>query len=394
MTSDPVRARSALLCGLLALLVVSAGCSALGQQGPPSGDAVERQLSSLHAVNATVVTTMGDGEGTNRSVLRATERVDGNQVRAEVLEPESQRGTLIVSNGSVMQLYNRSSGQVRVVQFESLDYRQTNTTTTITRIFRRLDGDGGSTPVSVSSLPVVPGPTGGAAPTGTASLPMYGNVTVNYRGRRTVNGRDAYVVGIRPRDNDSVLSNYTVWFDAEWYFPLRTRTRVNVTGESRTITSEYRNVTFNPDVPEGTFEFEPPANATVVNVSTSVDSYNSRAALVTATDRPVPDPDVPPDYRFQQGRRIVGSSGESLSIEYTNGSASLLVSVSPTSGTTPSGEPVSVDGRTVNVTTFGESRLASFRCGNTTYSVIGSEPREVLVDVAASIRCERAPDRE
>lgn len=62
-------------------------------------------------------------------------------------------------------------------------------------------------------------------------------------------------------------SEQLIWIDRERWFPLKIQTEHRGDGGSSVFTLAYRNVTYDPEVPPGTFEFEVPEGATVRNMS-------------------------------------------------------------------------------------------------------------------------------
>jgi len=393
MYGPDTRVRVALLAGLFVLATVTAGCSALSGANDelPSGDEVADTLDSLEAVEATMVSEMNVSGEQTTSRMSILTRPRTGEFRAEVLREDGQPGTLIVSNGSTMYLYNRTADRVQVVDVSGLTGLRTGSMASIAEIFEHLDGESApaDTPASISSLPVVPAGAGGGA--SVSSLPLYGNVTYDYEGTGTVAGREAYVVAVIPQGEDPIVRNVTTWLDAEWYYPLKQTGQVTVGDANGSVSMTYRNVTFNPDVPDGAFTFDPPANATVEDSSDrQFESFESRDALASAANRSVPDPDLPPGYAFEEGSRITNPAGEQVSVSYAADDRSLTITVQPTGDGAGSstGESITVDGRNATVTTLGERRIVELSCGDRTYNVIGNESRDVLVDVTASLSCE------
>jgi len=392
MHGPDTRVRAALLTGLLVLATVAAGCSALSGANDelPSGDEVADTLDSLEAVEATMVSEMNVSGEQTTSRMSILTRPRTGEFRAEVLREDGQPGTLIVSNGTTMYMYNRTADRVQVVDVSGLDGLRNGSMASIAEIFEHLDGESTAvdTPASISSLPVVPAGAGGGA--SVSSLPLYGNVTYDYEGTGTVAGREAYVVEVVPQGEDPILRNVTTWLDADWYYPLKQTGQVTVGGANGSVSMAYRNVTFNPDVPAGAFSFDPPANATVEDSSDrQFESVESRKALASATNRSLPDPELHPGYAFEKGSRIANPEGEQVSLRYAAGDRSLSITVQPPGDGADSstGESITVDGRDATVTTLGERRIVELSCGDRTYNVIGNESRDVLVDVTASLSC-------
>lgn len=387
-------ARSALLFGLLAVSALTAGCTLLEDtdgQELPSADAVETTVDDLHAVEATMVSRMDGGATPNETRLEMVARPDTGEFRGEVHAPEGQAGTIMVSNGTTMSLYNRTANEVRIVDVSGLTDLNDGSMDSVVAVFEHLNAQSANaeTPEDVSTLPVIPaGASGGAG--SVTSLPLYGNASFTYEGTGTVDGRDAYEVRVVPQDEEPLVSNYRLWLDAEWYYPLKTTGQVEIDGTNRTVSMVYRNVTFNPGVADETFEFEPPANATVVDAgNTSFEDYESRADLAAGANRTLPEPSVPSDFEFESGIRFDQDGGEQVSLRYENDSARVSVMVQPngSASASPAGEVIEVDGRSATITTIADTIAVRLRCGTETYVVTGTVSRETATDVAASLVC-------
>ncbi|MFB6087561.1 MAG: outer membrane lipoprotein carrier protein LolA [Haloarculaceae archaeon] len=384
--------RSAALFALLALTTVLAGCSVLGGGADlPTGEQAAAKLDSLEAIEGTRVVRMNGTDGPNRTVSHVVRDIGTGKSRT-VVRSGAAEGLVTVSNGSTIWLYNRSSGTVRVMHV-NVSRNATAQFDTVETIFARLHAQGDeSTPADISQLPVVPAPgaPGGSGPT-TGSLPVYGNVSLTYNGTATVAGHKTFVVHIDSLGNESMIVSSTMWFDAEWYYPLKSRVVMSVGGERRVVTSAFRNVTFNPDVPAGTFDFDPPANATVVEHNYSSQSYESRASVEAAAEMRVPDPSVPEGFRFDSASVTTYRGNRSVTVQYTNGSATLFVMKRPaTDGRSggSDGERVDVAGHTGHLSSVAGDRLLTWTCGEWRYSVMGPLSRERIVAVAESMACE------
>jgi outer membrane lipoprotein-sorting protein len=384
------------MVALIAVVLVAptlAGCAVLESDADlPSGETVTEQLDSLDAIEGTQVTRMNGSAESDRIVTRVVRRLRTGEQRV-VTESSTGGEFVTVSNGSTMWLYNRSADEVQVMDVEA----ESNTTSqfdSVRTIFERLNTRSGdeSTPADISQLPVVParGASDGTGSPATGSLSFYGNVSLTYNGTVTVAGRETFEVHITPRRNDSAISATTMWLDAEWYYPLKTRTVVSFDSERQTITTEFRNVTFNPEISSGTFEFDPPADATVVESDYESESYDSRSSLASATDIDVPDPTVPEGYAFESGSVTTYQGNRSVTVQYTNGSTTLFVSKRPVTGgqsAESDGETVDVAGQTGRISSVAGDRLLSWECGEWRYTVIGPLARERLVAVGESIDC-------
>ena len=112
---------------------------------------------------------------------------------------------------------------------------------------------------------------------------------LEYRGTETVADRETHVLDVTAKDeavtdglsvlvgdtefvyaletvdpaSELEVTEQTIWIDTEYEYPLKERVVAEgVDGEAYEFTERFETVTFE-DVDDGTFAFEPPANATV-----------------------------------------------------------------------------------------------------------------------------------
>ena len=385
----------------LALLVVApallAGCSLLQSSGEtqpqlPSGEEAADRYENLTALSATMVTEMDLGNGENRSVTRIKTRLGTDQLRMQVLEPEARAGMRTVSNGSVTYQYDPDEDSLLTIENSGTQVDRSRADR-LAALFSALN-DGSTETVQrptpgVSPLPVVPAtPEAVVAASTNGSVEWNtGNVTARYVGTETVGGRSTYVVELTPVDPESVIQGSTVWLDTEYLYPLQRHQRLALDNRTVEYTQTYRNVTFNPEFSPDTFEFDP--ERVPVDERTELESrqFDSREALVAATNVSVPEPDVPEDFRFEGGSWYRNGDRESISLRYTNGTDSLYVSVdNATYGNLSfEGREVVVGNRTALVTSFGETNSLAVATEERRYSVSGTVSNATLARVAESI---------
>lgn len=184
-----------------------------------------------------------------------------------------------------------------------------------------------------------------------------------------------------------------LWLDQEFLFPLRTQFGV----DNDTFRTHYENVTFNPSLPDGYFEFEPPENATVEKITLpEVEQYDDVQTADDATSFPIEAPEsLPEGFELDQVTvstepdteettatlRYEGSEGEFLSIQITDGEF-------PERST---GESVDLNGQTGTYVTRDDLdiRQLYWDCGDLQYLVIGGEGtgREDVLTVGRSTAC-------
>lgn len=385
---------------VLAIGVVAAGGYALltdepGRPSQASIDNASERFASLDGFAATVESTVRLGNRTTRTVRRVTTRPGTGKYRSVAVGGNSTGYDVTVSNGSATWLYDEDNETVR-----RIDVDPTGNATGavlsgryVERVMTAAFDHANETTSGVSALPMV---SSRSRPAASGTLPSNGSslaLDVSYAGVERTSGRRAYVFELtQPDDADGSLERYTarLWVDAEWFVALKQRTNFTVDGERYVSTANYRNLSFDPDLSDVSFRFDPPPDANVTTVTgPSIQRYDSREALARNATAAVPDPSVPSDYEFDQGARTVGEQS-SLTLQYTNGTGSLSITVSNATDAAPTeGTRVEVGSATGRLQTFGATRLLGWRCDGRSYTVIGSNVgNETVTDVARSIGCE------
>jgi outer membrane lipoprotein-sorting protein len=394
MASEPGPRRLAAVAVLLAaLLGVGAYVAAqpadsdtATQSLLPEGENISERIQSIEGVSATVETVVVHGNETNRTVRRIKSRPGTSIYRARTVAGEGP--DLVVSNGSVRWAYDRAENTVTVTDLSGASARRFGQGVYIQQLFVRLNRtettpNGDETTPGVSPLPVVPTADG-----------TDGNVTyeVRYLGTRSIDGREAYGLELAPAGNGTVDFRQRLWVDTEWYFPLRYHVEAERDGEPYNLTTTYTNVTINPGFEPGTFEFEPPSDATVEHEEgPRFPSYPSRATLQENASVSVPDPTVPADFRFLLGRAGIVNGTRAVLLQYTNETVTLRVLKANRSLVDDGGtrESVQVGGRNGTLRRRGPVRTVVVRCDGW-YYVASSDgtSRETLLRVSESIVCE------
>ena len=231
--------------------VALSGCAALdGQERQlPGSEEVEETLANLNAVNATVVSSLNDTRISERQTMFEV----GTQRRrstTQVGETES----LVVANDSMTWRYDRAANTVQRTR-RVVGEQQSNVTISrsMESIFGRLNAASDDSDRETALDPLILPSAGGGGPQPfTGQVESFENASLNYHGTETVAGREAYVVEAVPQA-DVNTANITLWIDQEWYYPLQWNSTIVVDEERRTVTTAYRNVTFNPEIRADTF---------------------------------------------------------------------------------------------------------------------------------------------
>jgi len=361
--------RSPVVLGVVAVLLVAslAGCVGLQDSSTapetttaapqttsgesPSADVIERHALSNDTVveSVTGTVTITTETGTETQTIEANVwQAPPNDVRYEYVSGPSE-GVVLVSNESAFWMYNETTNTAR--RFQYGNGRLQN----LTRAFQNFSS----------------------------------GFTAEYRGEETVSGRETYVVSVQPPNGTlgSVAGNQTVWLDQENWFPVRTQVTTTVGNQSTTSTITYSNVTYNASIPADRFTFEPPANATVENVTLpETETFESVDAAAESVNFSVREPtSVPGDLTLRNVTTTQSGETTAVSLTYANESATLRVSQSTATGSATQGENVSVAGHDGSYAEFGDQGILQWQTDRFTYSVSGPFSRSTLVAVAESL---------
>jgi outer membrane lipoprotein-sorting protein len=383
---------------LVAAAALLAGCSALQPADdptatPPTGPEATAQYEDVSSISI-VLNTTRQHEGNRSWTVQeiATRPETGafrNVVRSTGPASADERGSLppgsrVVSNGSVRYIYPANGD--RVFRSDVSDESR-NRSEQIRQLLAALDDESGPIrhpDLGLSPLPIVPAASGSAATENESTRWHDTRVTVEYRGRETVTGRTTYVVHLQPVGDNASLVEATLWLDAEYLYPLKRHTVFERRGDRYEFTSVPQNVTFNPDLPAGTFSFEPESVSDDVSVVETA-SYDSYSEMTADLDRSLPDPDVPRGFEFESGYRSGGERSR-VSFTYTDGrQASIRVSVSGESGSLTGGRQEAIRGQEVVISTYEKRRFLVWNSDEQRYSVSGTVENQTLRRVAASI---------
>ena len=340
----------------LAVLLVTSGCLSgpLGSDLTTDqiGERIEQKYAEIDSYEANVTTTIS-GAGMNQTtVMHTVAKPKARMMRTEYTSPDSMAGDLVVSNGSAMWMYDANENTAQNLDISGLE------------------------------LP---------------TTPQYGQLVeqftdqydITQKGTATIAGRDTYVLELTPKNNTEFAMNGTVWIDTERWFPVKTELSMSVQNETTTVTTVYRNLTFNTGVPNSTFEYEPPADATVETTTLpSIQTYDSRDAAAQNVSYALPEPDVPESFGLDQVSVTRSEGNVSVSLQYANETSSLSVMKrNYQMGTSPDGETVSIHGKTGTYQNLSSLGIVTWGCGDHQYSVSGSLSKSSFISVAESIEC-------
>jgi outer membrane lipoprotein-sorting protein len=398
-------ARPRSLVAFALLLVVGAGCLGLVDDGGTEAPAVDGESAveaydSIDGVHAVVETTITHGNNTDDLASEVWLRPASGAVREEVREPDHRDGDVVVANGSQLWVYNESRQVVRTQSYERGQGDALRMDTFLRQVFDAVAATDSETvrsppTVGMGPAPSVPveGETGAAVRNATTRVENY---TASYEGTETVAGRETHVVELAPSDDaPTVASDLRIryYLDTERYFPVKVTRSMTVNGKEFRIVSEYTNVEFDPGIPDSRFRFDPPGNATVVDLDESRETFETRAAASANVSMTLPEPEVPDGYELSRVGVLRGDI-TTVTAFYENGNGSVLyVSKHSEPRSTGSAEGVTVDvggseGRYVATDSLG-SVVWSCVDGRqyAVVSVDGSLSQSEVVAIARSTGC-------
>jgi len=377
------------------------------ETGPPIGHNASERLSSLDGYTAVVESEYTFGNESNRSVQRVWARPSTGERRVEPIEGPTD--SVVVANGSVTWVYDREANEATRLNTTAQPSGTLQQGERIERLFTRLNISRDATE-ETKTVDVEPGgaplpsvPSGQPAPTPRGpDVEAADEFGVRYEGTDTVADREVYVVSIEPEttdDNAAVFEEYeqTLYGDTEWFLPLKTHTEWEMDGRHVETTTTYRNVTFEPGVDDDRFRFDPPENVTITDTGfPSPERYDSAAELRANTEFPVPEPDVPDAYTFEEGVVTAGADHDSITLRYAAGDESLHVVRRSASGYDLAESDTSRAGDVGNDTAYyteyefdgDTTAVVVLPCGDVTYSVSGPLSKGESLGIAESLGCE------
>ena len=338
---------------LVALLTVTAGCAAaLGDDPDPEriADELEERNERIEDIQGERVLTVETPNTTQRTVMAVAERPP-EQSRQEVIETTSEwqsAGDVTVNDGETLFMYDASENTV--------------------------------TEYNVSYDP---------ESAAFASEELIANAlnesNVSYEGTDTVADRDVHVIELTDTETNGTT---TVWVDQEFWYPLKYETTMERGDQQLSTTMVYEEVAFNEGLDDGTFEFEPPADATVEQYEPpETETFDSVAAVDDGTPFNVSAPDLPDRFEFQEGRITDAGDRHSAYMSYTTDDEQVSFSVTNTTAYDPNGETVEIGDTEGTFSEYGDVRSVTWDCNGVRYSLSGELDRETLVDSAASVSC-------
>lgn len=380
--------RLLLVVAVLCIAIALAGCNSPLNSEPalPDGDEIDRKHETLDAFNATFVQTKTTGNETQRTEGKTAVRPNTGEYYIEIYSSDDPQPTFTVSNGSTRWRYNESKTNITrkaVASKRGWEIRLTR----IKHMINRARGNSTETPSTVPAVPLVPEAEETAVNTTLSS----DDITVSYLGTETISDREAYVISQQVTPKNETVSNQTLYIDTERYVVLRVELTSTEDGQHSEYTYQRENLTFNPDLPAGLFEFTPPEDTTPTD-TTEIERnvYETRTALVEATKLSVPDPELPAGFELAAVERIVNHRTHKMevSLHYTSDTSDIYVGIwnETTNIDSLDGESITVGNRSGVYQDKAQNRVW-WNCNGKTHFVWGDISKEQLVAIAASIDC-------
>lgn len=356
--SDAMVRKHALPALAVVAVLLLAGCSALqGQTLDESQEdrlveRLENRFEDVSAVQATIDQQSSLGANTTATTTEVRIDFETGEYRMELLAPEAKAGDVTVYNGSVVTSYDASENSYRAFEMDTPNTASVDDS--LGSLFERSD--------------------------------------VVYNGTAELDGQRTQQFTLVPEnDSESFYDRTTVWVDTEEMLPVKVELAFGIGDETATTTVRLSNVTLNPEFETGTFEFEPPTDATqredLSPQTLTTDDYEEVTSKV-AFD--LPDADLPRGFDFQEAT-VLTQDGDAQNVQFTysDGDRSLWVVVSPDPNYEPpsKGETVTVGDHEAQYRTFDEAGTLAWSCEDTRYAVSGPLEKSTLVDVAAGVDC-------
>ena len=197
---------------------------------------------------------------------------------------------------------------------------------------------------------------------------LSGRMRMEYRGSETIAGRPTHVIEVSTTDGLPVKKS---WVDTQYHLELKTQ-RFDPHGQVKS-SAYFTQIDFSPTFAPGTFDFEPPAGATVVHAEKSGDRMPLEEAQRRAGFEAVLPTYLPPGYHFLRHRTalIEVSDRPTIWLSFSNGADTFSLFQRRASGEM---EPIR------------RGQSITWQDGNLRFTLMGTLSTDELERVRASIR--------
>jgi len=321
----------------------------------PSADdvvaGVEERYDDAESYTGTVVVDGTYDNGTERvehsARIHVQYRAPGSY-RAEVVAPESANGTVMATNGSVAWA-TRPAGTTLVRPLDETE-------------------QGWLERANVSA----------------AVDHLRENATVEKRGTATVDGEEAYVLDVSPR-NESGDASATVWVSTDDYRLLKMEASGERGDETGSVTVTFEAFEFGVSIHDSAFQ--PPSDRNVVVASFDRTTYESVAEAREGSGAVVPSVDAP-NYTATDVEVAAFDGDKTATVAYASDDSRVAAVASernPLDRFDADTETVRVGDREASYATAGDTGVVFWRADGLTYAVVGDLPRERLVELAGTL---------
>ncbi len=213
-------------------------------------------------------------------------------------------------------------------------------------------------------------------------------------GVEKVDGRTTYVIDMSPKDESDLgmFGDMKVWIDEETWMPLKMEMK-DANGNPM-YSAEYRNFQINTGISDEEFQFEIPEDAKVQTMEEMMlpQEMTLEEAQEEATFDILVPSYLPEGYEFDNAMVIQGFI-ETVSLTYHNGDERLGISElvfedePQTSPIMNNAEVVSingVEGKLVSI--YGDSKMLQWEIGNIQLTLSGSLDKDNLIQIAGSMQ--------
>ncbi len=277
----------------VSLALVASGTVALAQPHLTALEILRRSIESRSTVDFSGLRSVVvfDGGTKLHGVRQQIDCKAPDRLRILVLAPESEKGTLCITNGRVQWHYDPTTG--RAVRAELAPPRQTaeQRVQELERLAKRM--------------------------------------RLQYVGEEEIAGRRTHVVKVYTSEGLLVKKS---WVDAEHFVTLKTQ-RFDSHGRVKS-SAFFTRITYNPALDPSIFDFEPPADCTVIDGERPCERMPLSKAEKQAGFRAVLPRYLPPGYRFQPNRAaVIEMNGQPvLWLSFSNGADTFSLFQRPGSG--------------------------------------------------------------
>ncbi|MEA1895710.1 MAG: outer membrane lipoprotein-sorting protein [Euryarchaeota archaeon] len=341
---------------LVLAAVLTSGCT--DQVSEMSADEIASMMETKQAeivdFSATMVMTSSFG-GEDMATQARMVTIPPDKSRVEYTEPAELAGTVMVTNGSTMWMYDPVKNQVTKMALPEDMPSEMDYTELVKNLLDEND--------------------------------------IALEGIEDVGGRSTYVIEATPKNesNRKAISKTRVWVDRENWMLLGME-MYDVDGNPM-VKVEYRDIVFNTGVLDSEFIFEVPEGAEVVEESFE-DLMPKEMTLEEARANLTFDLKTPsylPDGYELDHVMVTGGEREVVSLQYLSGDERLHISEGISDDTEQSGlgagepEIVEINGTDGEFTSMFGMNALQWSAGGISYSLFGTLEKNELVNVAESM---------